>query len=291
MPDGARAVRRNEATIGPAPQTTLLDGGAMPSLGFGTWPMTDEEASVAVAEALRRGYRLIDTAARYDNESGVGAGIAAAGVPRQDIFVTTKLRGSQHGYDQALAGFEESRTRLDLEYVDMYLIHWPLPERGLFVASWRALIHLRDEGLVRSIGVSNFTPVQIDQLVGETGVLPSVNQIEMHPTFAQPEIRAWHAERGIVTEAWRPLGARADILSNPVLAAIAATHDRTPAQIVLRWHVQLGAVPIPKTASPGRMSENLAVFDFELSRSEMAALATLDRRNRLGGDPDTHLEL
>ena len=274
-----------------APARPMLDGNEIPLLGFGTWPLDDAEAFVAVGAALRAGYRLIDTAARYGNETGVGRAIAAAAVPRAEVFVTTKLRGAQHGYERTVEGLDESLARLGLEYVDLYLIHWPLPGAGLFVDSWRALVDLRAAGKARSIGVSNFTARHIDALVERTGVLPAVNQIELHPDFAQPEMRAWHDAHGIVTEAWSPLGAHTDILSHPAIAAIAASHGRTPAQIVLRWHVQIGAVPIPKSADPERMRQNLAVFDFELDAADMAALASIDRGNRIGGDPDTNVEL
>lgn len=274
-----------------APTRTMLDGIEIPMLGFGTWPLADDAAFAAVGAALRTGYRLIDTAALYGNEAGVGRAIAESGVPRGEVFVTTKLRGAQHGYERTVTGLDESLARLGLDHVDLYLIHWPLPGVGLFVDSWQALVDLRAAGKVRSIGVSNFTPRHIEQLVERTGVLPAVNQIELHPDFAQPQLRAWHDARGIVTEAWSPLGANSDILSHPAIAAIAAAHGRTPAQIVLRWHVQIGAVPIPKSAHPERMRQNLAAFDFELSAEDMAALAGIDRGNRIGGDPDTNVEL
>lgn len=269
----------------------LTDGRPMPRLGLGTWPMNDEEARQAVTHAVSLGYRLIDTAASYGNERGVGAAVADASASREDLFVTTKLRGSHHGYDAALRGFEESRERLGLDYVDLYLIHWPLPDRGLYVETWRALVHLREQGLARSIGVSNFTPAQIERLVEETGVWPVVNQVEMHPGFPQRELRAWHAEHDIVTESWSPLGVGRKLLDEPVVTDLAAAHGRTPAQIVLRWHVQLGAVPIPKSANTERMRQNFEVFDFSLSAEDMAAIDTLAGGGRIGGDPDTHVEL
>lgn len=272
-----------------APTVTLLDGNALPRLGFGTWPLDDRAARAAVGIALEQGYRLIDSAARYDNERGVGQAIAESELPREEIVVTTKLPGADHGYDAALAAFEESRRRLGVDYVDLYLIHWPLPAIDRYVETWRAFVHLRDEGLVRSIGVSNFTPQQIERIADATGVLPAVNQVELHPAFAQDELRAWHAERGIVVESWRPLG-RGE-LDDPAIARIAAAHGRTPAQVVLRWHTQVGAVPIPKSATPQRIAENIAVFDFELSDGELAAIAELDRGARLGGDPESHVEL
>lgn len=272
-----------------APTVELLDGNSIPQLGLGTWPLDDDEVQAAIATALDRGYRLIDSAARYDNEVGVGRAVAATDVPREEIVVTTKLPGADHGYEQALAGFEESRRRLGLEYVDLYLIHWPLPSVGRYVDTWRAFVHLRDEGLVRSIGVSNFTPEQIERIVEATGVWPAVNQIELHPDFAQPAVRAWHAEHGVAIESWRPLGR--GLLGSPAIGAIANAHGRTLAQIVLRWHVQLGLVAIPKSGDPGRIAENIEIFDFELSDDQLAALAALDGGNRLGGDPVSHVEL
>lgn len=268
----------------------LRDGRPMPRLGLGTWPMNDDQACQAVTHAVSLGYRLIDTAASYGNEAGVGAAVAGAGVAREDLFVTTKLRGSQHGYDAALRGFEESRARLGLDYVDLYLIHWPLPDRGLYVDTWRAFVHLREQGLARSIGVSNFTPEQIGRIAEETGVWPAVNQIELHPGFSQRALRAWHAEHDVVTESWSPLGRAVKLLDEPVVTDLAAAHGRTPAQVVLRWHLQLGAVPIPKSSDTERMRQNLEVFDFSLSDEEMARMGTLDGDGRMGGDPETHVE-
>jgi len=262
----------------------------MPQLGLGTWPMDDAEVFDAVMTAFTLGYRLVDTAAQYGNEVGVGRAIAATDVPREDAFVTTKLRGSEHGYERTLSGFEESRRRLALDYVDLYLIHWPIPSQDLFVESWKAFIHLRDEGLVRSIGVSNFTEAQIERLVTETGEWPSVNQVELHPRFSQPDLRAFHQTHGIATEAWRPLGKGGD-LADPVIARLAAAHERTAAQVVLRWHVQLGNVTVPKSTRQERMQENIDVFEFTLSDEDMAAIAELDDGRRLGGDPDTEVQL
>jgi 2,5-diketo-D-gluconate reductase A len=273
------------------PTITLLDGHTMPRVGLGTWPMNTRQPREAVTEALARGYRLIDTAARYGNETGVGKAVADSPVPREQVFITTKLRGLQHGYQGALAGFDETRYWLGLDYLDLYLIHWPLPRCDRYLDTWRAFIELRERGLVRSIGVSNFTPTQIERLVSETGVWPVVNQIELHPEFSQERLRAWHTEHRVVTQAWSPLGAGTDILNQPEITDLAAAHNRTPAQIVLRWHVQLGDVPIPKSAQPARMAQNLSVFDFALSDQEMAVLDALDRGNRLGGDPDHHVEL
>jgi diketogulonate reductase-like aldo/keto reductase len=269
------------------PTRVLLDGQALPGLGLGTWPMDDDQAAVWVAAAVELGYRLVDTAVRYDNERGVGRGLAASGVPREELCVTTKLPGADHGYAEALAAFEASRARLGLDYVDLLLIHWPLPRLGRYVDTWRAFVHLRDEGLVRSIGVSNFTEAHIARLADETGVPPAVNQVELHPYFPQTELLAWSAARGIVTESYTPLGAGSDLLANAEVARLAEAHGRTPAQVVLRWHVQLGAVPIPKSSHPGRLAENIDVWDFALSDADMSALAALDCGKRLGGDPET----
>ncbi|MGX1472013.1 UNVERIFIED_CONTAM: 2,5-diketo-D-gluconate reductase A [Streptomyces canus] len=271
------------------PTHTLNDGTKIPALGLGTWPMDDAEAERAVATALESGYRLLDTATNYRNETGVGRGVAAGGVPREEILVTTKLPGRHHGHEETLASFEESRARLGLEYVDLYLIHWPLPRVDKYVDSWKAMIKLREDGLVRSIGVSNFTPAHIDRLERETGVLPSVNQIELHPLFPQDELRAFHADKGIVTESWSPLGRGSDLLDDPAVSGVAEAHGVTPGQVILRWHIQLGALPIPKSGDPERQRTNLDVFGFELSGAEVAAIADRAHR-RLGGDPEVHEE-
>lgn len=271
------------------PAHTLNDGTRIPAVGLGTWPMNDSEAERAVHDALGLGYRLVDTAANYRNETGVGRGIARSGVPREEIVVTTKLPGRHHGYEETLASFEESRRRLGLEYVDLYLIHWPLPRVGKYVDSWKAMIRLREDGLVRSIGVSNFTRGHIERLEKETGVLPSVNQIELHPLLPQEELRAFHADKGILTESWSPLGRGSGLLQDPAVVAVAEALGVTPGQAVLRWHTQLGAVPIPKSADPGRQRENLDLFGFELAPDQLDALVHEVPR-RLGGDPETHEE-
>ena len=271
------------------PLHTLNDGTTIPAIGLGTWPMDDAQAEQAVADALDLGYRLVDTATNYRNETGVGRGIAASGVPREEVVVTTKLPGRHHGYEETLASFEESRRRLDLAYVDLYLIHWPLPRVDKYVDSWRAMIKLRESGLVRSIGVSNFTPEHIERLERETGVLPSVNQIELHPLFPQDELRAFHEGKGIVTESWSPLGRGTDLLDDPVVRGIAETLKVTPGQVVLRWHTHLGVLPIPKSADRERQRANLDIFGFELDATQMAAVADRAHR-RLGGDPEVHEE-
>ncbi|MGX1679552.1 aldo/keto reductase [Streptomyces althioticus] len=271
------------------PQHTLNDGTVIPALGLGTWPMDDAEAERAVTTALEAGYRLIDTAANYRNETGVGRAVAGAGFPREEIVVTTKLPGRHHGYEETLASFEESRARLGLEYVDLYLIHWPLPRVDRYVDSWRAMIKLREDGLVRSIGVSNFTPAHIGRLEKETGVLPSVNQVELHPFFPQDELRAHHADKGVLIESWSPLGRGSQLLDDLAVAAVADAHGVTPAQAVLRWHLQLGALPVPKSSDPGRQRANLDVFGFELDEAQMRTISDRAHR-RIGGDPEVHEE-
>lgn len=271
------------------PLHTLNDGTTIPAIGLGTWPMDDTQAEQAVVDALGLGYRLVDTATNYRNETGVGRGIARSGVPREEVVVTTKLPGRHHGYEETLASFEESRDRLGLDYVDLYLVHWPLPRVDKYVDSWKAMVKLREDGLVRSVGVSNFTAEHIERLGKETGVLPSVNQIELHPYFPQAELRAFHADRGILTESWSPLGRGTDLLDDPVVGAVAEAHGVTPGQVVLRWHVQLGAVPIPKSGDPGRQRANLDVFGFELTAAQMTAVADRAHR-RVGGDPEVHEE-
>ncbi|MEV7437513.1 aldo/keto reductase [Streptomyces griseoviridis] len=271
------------------PAHQLNDGTTIPSVGLGTWPMDDAEAERAVADALDAGYRLVDTAANYRNESGVGRGIERSGLAREELVVTTKLPGRDHGYEEALASFEASRRRLGLDYVDLYLIHWPLPRVDRYVDAWRAMIRLRDDGLVRSIGVSNFTVEHLEQLEKETGVLPAVNQIELHPMLPQEELRAFHSTKGVVTESWSPLGRGSGLLTDPAVVAVAEEIGVTPAQVLLRWHVELGAVPIPKSSDPARLRANLDLFGFDLTPAQLRAVADRPRR-RLGGDPATHEE-
>jgi diketogulonate reductase-like aldo/keto reductase len=267
-----------------APVVTLHDGVELPQLGFGTWQIPEEETQERVEEALAVGYRHIDTAAAYGNEAGVGAAIAASGVRRDDVFVTTKLWNSQQGYDEALRAFEKSLGRLGAGHVDLYLIHWPLPGRDLYLDTWRAFERIREEGGARSVGVSNFRVEDLARLEREAELLPTVNQIELHPRFQQAELRTWHADHDIATEAWSPL-AQGDLLEDDTIATVAAHHDRTPAQIILRWHLQVGNVVIPKSANPERIRQNFEVFDFALSEDDMAAIERLDTPERIGPDP------
>lgn len=268
------------------PSLTLHDGVEIPQLGFGVFQIPPEDTQEKVEEALGVGYRHIDTAAAYRNEAGVGAAIAAGGVRREDVFVTTKLWNSEQGYDSALRAFEKSIERLGTGHVDLYLIHWPLPSRDLFLDTWRAFERIREEGGVRSIGVSNFRVEDLERLEAEAERRPTVNQIELHPRLQQAELRAWHAEHDLATEAWSPL-AQGDLLEDDTIATIAAHHERTPAQVILRWHLQVGNVVIPKSATPSRIRENFELFDFELSEDDMAALERLDAGERVGPDPST----
>jgi 2,5-diketo-D-gluconate reductase A len=273
----------------PIPTRQLSDGRTIPVLGFGTYPMDDAQVETAVATALDLGYRLIDTASAYGNEVGVGRGVVRSGVDRSEIFVTTKLRGADHGFDETIAGFKGSLQRLNLDYVDLYLVHWPLPRVNKYVDSWRAMIQLRDEGLIRSIGVSNFTEDHLERLEKETGVPPSVNQIELHPLWSQSHLREVDARFDIVTESWSPLGRNLPLESYPAVAQAAKNHRKTPTQIVLRWHLQLGALPIPKASSIQHQRENLDVFSFELSSDEMAEFVNLAQL-RPDQDPEVHEE-
>ena len=265
----------------------LNNGVEMPQLGFGVWQVPDDEAERAVATALEAGYRSIDTAAIYGNEEGTGRAIAAAGVPREDIFVTTKLWNGDQGYDSTLRAFDTSLQKLGLDHVDLYLIHWPTPARDKYVDSYKAFEKLHADGRVRAIGVSNFEPEHLRRLIDETSVVPAVDQIELHPHLQQRAAREFHAEQGIATEAWSPLGSGKGLLEVPAIVAIARKHGRTPAQVVLRWHLQLGNVVIPKSVTPSRIRENIEVFDFSLDAEDLAAISALDEDRRLGPDPST----
>ncbi|HVV91440.1 MAG TPA: aldo/keto reductase [Solirubrobacterales bacterium] len=268
------------------PRVRLSDGVEIPQLGFGVFQVPPDETGRAVEDALAAGYRHLDTAAAYRNERGVAAGIAAAGVPREEIFVTTKLWNTEQGFDSTLAAFERSIENLDTDHVDLYLIHWPVPARDLYLDTWRAFERIAEEGGARSIGVSNFRVPDLERLSREAERMPTINQIELHPLLQQEELRAWHAEHGIATEAWSPL-AQGEVLGDDTLATIAAHHGRTVAQVVLRWHLQLGNVVIPKSVTPARVRENFDLFDFELSEDDLAAIARLDAGHRTGPDPST----
>jgi 2,5-diketo-D-gluconate reductase A len=268
------------------PSIALHDGVEIPQLGFGVFQVPPEDTQATVEEAFEVGYRHIDTAAAYRNERGVGAAIAASDIPREEIFVTTKLWNSLQGYDSTLGTFQKSLDRLGLDRIDLYLIHWPVPTGGRTLDTWRAFERIREEGGSRTIGVSNFRIEDLEMLEREAEVQPTINQIELHPHLPQAELRAWHAEHGIATEAWSPL-AQGDLLVNETIASVAARHDRTPAQAILRWHLQLGNVVFPKSVTPARIEENLDVFGFHLSEAEMEQIAELDVGQRIGPDPAT----
>jgi 2,5-diketo-D-gluconate reductase A len=265
---------------------TLNNNVQIPQLGFGVFQVPLEDAERVVSTALKAGYRSIDTAAAYQNEEGVGRAIASSGLARDDIFVTTKLWNSDHGYDQALRAFDASAGRLGLDTVDLYLIHWPVPTADRYIETWKALEKLAADGRVRAIGVSNFTVEHLRRLFAETGTVPAVNQVELHPHFQQTDLRAEHAEHGIATEAWSPLGQGA-ALSDATITRIAKQHGVTPAQVVLRWHLQVGNIVIPKSVTPARIQENFDVFTFDLSAEDLSAIADLETGRRIGPDPAT----
>jgi 2,5-diketo-D-gluconate reductase A len=270
-----------------APSITLNDGNSIPQVGLGVWQTPPEETERAVGSALDAGYRHIDTAAAYGNEGEVGTAVAKSGLPRQDVYLTTKLWNADHGYDSTLAAFDASMDRLGLsDYLDLYLIHWPMPAKNAFVDTFKAFAHLRDQGRIRSIGVSNFEPEHLRILVDATGIVPAVNQIELHPLLQQQELREVHAQLGIATEAWSPLG-QGSLLSNPTVTAVADAQGKTPAQVLIRWHIQLGNIVIPKSVTPERIVSNFDVFDFELSEQDMASVSSLGDGTRLGPDPRT----
>jgi 2,5-diketo-D-gluconate reductase A len=264
----------------------LANGVAMPQIGFGTWPIADRKAEQMVATAIETGYRLIDTAEMYDNEGGVGRGIKAGGVDREDIFVTTKLSQRSHGRQEAQLAFAGSASRLGLDYIDLYLIHWPNPDLDRYVDAWRGMIDLLEQGEVRAIGVSNFKPAHLERLIDETGVAPHVHQIQLNPWIPPLAERKYHAAHEIITESWAPIGKGGGLLDDPVIAGLAERRERTPAQIVIRWHLQLGLIPIPKTADPDRLAENLDVFGFALTEDETELLAGLDRGGQGAVDSD-----
>jgi 2,5-diketo-D-gluconate reductase A len=271
--------------VAAAPSVRLNDGASMPQLGLGVYKVADSAAAALVAGAIEAGYRHIDTATLYRNEAGVGAGVRSSGIPREEVFVTTKVWNSEQGRERTLRAFERSMRQLGFDYVDLYLIHWPVPSQGLYLETWRALEELKADGRVRSIGVSNFQPHHLDVLLGQSDTAPAVNQIELHPWLQQYATREYNAAHSIVTEAWSPL-ARGRIAEEPVLSRIAAKHGRSPAQVTIRWHLQLGSVVIPKSSSLERIRSNFDVFDFELDAEDLALIAALDNDFRTGPDPD-----
>jgi diketogulonate reductase-like aldo/keto reductase len=269
------------------PFLSLNTGARIPQLGFGVFQVPPEDTAETVKLALDAGYRSIDTASMYENEKEVGDAIAQSGLPRGELFVTTKLGNHDHGHDAALEALDASLERLGLDYVDLYLIHWPIPSQDLYVETWKALEEANADGRTRAIGVSNFLPEHLERIVTETDTVPAVNQIELHPRFQQEGSRAYHADHGIVTEAWSPLAQGGDLLGDPVIQEIAQAHDRTPAQVVLRWHLQLGNVVIPKSVTPERIASNIDVADFELGTEQMESIVGLDSGDgRVGPDPE-----
>jgi 2,5-diketo-D-gluconate reductase A len=268
------------------PRITLRDDGEIPQLGFGVFQIPPEETVETTLQAFQAGYRHIDTAAAYRNEAEVGQAFRASALPREEVFITTKCFNTEHGYDKAQRAFKESLEKLELDYVDLYLIHWPVPSKDLYVETWKAFIELQKEGLVRSIGVSNFQPAHLRRIIEETGVTPSVNQVELHPYFQQDGLRREHADLGIETEAWSPI-AQGKILDDATLGEIAEGHGKSVGQVALRWHIQLGNIVFPKSVTPERITENFDIFDFHLTDDEMERIAAIDRGERTGPDPDT----
>jgi 2,5-diketo-D-gluconate reductase A len=268
------------------PLIELNNGTRIPQIGLGTWPLDDLEVARAIVDATALGYRHIDTAAKYGNEAGVGDGVRSSGIAREELFVTTKLDGTYQGNDRAIEGLEGSLARLGLDYVDLLLIHWPLPGRDQFVSTWKTYEKLLASGKTKAIGVSNFKPAHLDRLLAETGTVPAVNQIQLNPKVTRPAQRAYDTEHGIVTESWSPLGPGTDLLSAPALASIAAKHGKTPGQVVLRWHIELGLVAIPKSRNPARMAENIDIFDFSLDAEDLAAIDAFSEGPDAGVDSD-----
>ncbi len=268
------------------PSLTLNTGAEIPQLGFGVFKVSPQETVDAVSTALAAGYRSIDTAALYGNEREVGEAIAASAIPREELFVTTKLWNDKQAREDALRAFDESIELLGLDYVDLYLIHWPAPEADRYVEAWRTLEELQADGRARAIGVSNFQPAHLQRLLDETGTVPALNQIELHPLLQQVELRRFHAEHGILTEAWGPLARGGKLLEHPTISGLAERYDKTPAQVVLRWHMDIGTIAIPKSVTPARIEQNLDVFDFSLAADDLAAIEQLDADGRTGPDPD-----
>lgn len=269
------------------PAVKLNDGNHIPQLGYGVWQVGNDEAVSAVSEALKIGYRHIDTAAIYGNEEGTGKAINESGIARGDIYLTTKLWNKEQGYESTLKAFDESLKKLGTDYVDLYLIHWPLPSKDLFMDTWRAFIKIKEEGRAKSIGVSNFQTADLERILKESDVVPVINQIELHPQFQQDELRLFHSKHDIATEAWSPLG-QGTILENPTLKSIAEKHGKSVAQVILRWHIETGNIAIPKSVTPARIKENFEVFDFSLNGTDHDAITKLDKTDgRIGPNPAT----
>jgi 2,5-diketo-D-gluconate reductase A len=269
------------------PNVRLANGVEMPTLGFGTWPLNDRDAERMVSAALDAGYRLIDTAEEYGNEPGVGRAIRSSGIDPEELFVTTKFNRQWHGVEEVQQAWANSVERLELDRIDLLLIHWPNPQHGRYVDAWRGLLRLLEDGRVRAIGVSNFTPTHLQRLLDETGVPPHVNQIQLNPRLPRTEQRRFHEKHEIVTESWAPIGSGRDLLREPVIEQIAREHEKSPAQVVMCWHLQLGLVAIPRTSKPERLEENLDVFDLELTSEELDRIATLDRHGAGALDPES----
>ena len=271
----------------PAPTLALTHGARIPQLGLGTWPMDDSAAERAVATALEAGYRLVDTAENYGNERGVGRGLRASGVPREELFVTTKFNKRWHSVDGARQAFEAGAERLGVDYIDLLLVHWPNPQQDRYVEAFQGLVELLRDGRLRAIGTSNFTPTHLQRVLDETGETPDVNQLQFSPYVVQEEARAFNAEHGIVVQSWSPLGRGPELRSESVVTELAQRYGRTPAQILLRWHIELGLVPVAKSEDPQRQRENLAVFDFELAADDVTRLSALDRGREMVLDPES----
>jgi 2,5-diketo-D-gluconate reductase A len=270
-----------------APTVQLPNGALMPRLGLGTWPMDDAQAEVSVAEAISAGYRLVDTAENYRNETGVGRGLKASGVDRSELFVTSKFNKEWHATDLVAEAFQRSADRLGVDYIDLLLVHWPNPALDRYVDAWRGLIELRESGAVRAIGTSNFKPAHLQRVIDATGVTPEVNQIQLSPALGRAEERAFHSGLGIVTQSWGPLGGNgAAVLDAPVLAGLARKYERTPGQIALRWHMELGLAAVPKSTDPRRMRENIDIFDFALDKDDVAAITAMDQGQATAADSD-----
>ena len=268
------------------PTIKLNNGVGIPQFGFGVFQVPPEDTAATVRAAFDAGYRHIDTAQMYGNEEGVGQALAESGLSRDEVFITTKLNNDGHSYDAALRKLDESLKLLGTDHVDLYLIHWPRPQEDRYVETWKGLEKAASDGKARAIGVSNFTIANLQRLAGETGTVPAVNQIELHPRLVQRELRNYHVEHGIATEAWSPIAQGGDLLTDQVLKDLAEKYGKTPAQVVLRWHVQLGNIVFPKSTKPERMRENIDVFDFDLSNDDLDAVSALDRHERTGPDPD-----